>query len=84
MTHDLLLMHLNFIVKPLGHTFFDVQETQKVILSENHDFLPLFSEEGLWSPLLKQSGIDHKITLQSDFYPPFGLLYRLSQAELKA
>jgi hypothetical protein len=41
-------MHLNSIARPLGHTMLEVQETQKVVPPEYHDFLPLFLEEGAW------------------------------------
>jgi hypothetical protein len=62
----------------------DVQETWKVIPPEYHDFLPFFLEEGSRQLPLKYPGIDHEINLKPDFQPPFGSLYRLLQAELKA
>jgi hypothetical protein len=62
----------------------DAQETQKVIPPAYHDFLLLMLQEELRRLLPIRPGIDHEINLKPDFQPPFGSLYGLSQAELKA
>jgi hypothetical protein len=68
----------------LGYTVLDAQETWKVIPPEYYDFLPLFLEDGLqWLPP-KRPSIDHEINLKHDIPPPFGPLYGLLNAELKA
>jgi hypothetical protein len=83
-THDSPLLHLDLIARPWGHIVLDAQETREVILPKYHDFLPLFLEDGSQQLPLKCPDIDHEINLKPDFQPPFGSLYELSQAELKA
>jgi hypothetical protein len=65
-TQDPPPLHFDSIVRPLGLTILDAQETQKLVPPVYHDFLPLFLEKGLqWLPP-KRPSIDHEINLKPD------------------
>lgn len=55
---------------------------RKLVPSEYHDFLPLFSEVAA-KALPPHRTYDHKILMQDNFQPPFGPLYSLSKPELE-
>jgi hypothetical protein len=58
------------------------EDLEKVVPSEYHEFLPLFSEV-VAKALPPHRPYDHRIPLREGFTPPFGPLYSLSHTELK-
>lgn len=76
----LSLYEINQVLSNKENT--EEESIRKLVPSDYHDFLPLFSEV-VANVLPPHRTYDHSIQLQEGFQPPFGPLYSLSKPELE-